>query len=114
MKTGLTILLVMFISIAVLLIIAHVLKASEKYTDLPGGNYGETLSNIQMLERKLPYQYQKNDSINTDYKPYVINEYRLTRPNSERDQFDEAIMTTDSNAWGPPPFLHQYGSENLH
>lgn len=104
MKTGLTILLVMFISIAVLLIIAHALKPSEKYTDLPCGNYGE-----QILERKLPYQYQKNDSIN---KPFVINKRRVMHPNSERDQFEEAIMTAPINAWGSPPVLHQYGSEN--
>ena len=34
MKTGITILVVMFVSITILLIMVHTLKSGEKYTDL--------------------------------------------------------------------------------
>ena len=48
MKTGITILVVMFVSITILLIIAYTIKHREKYTDLPplpSGNWKNSCDN---------------------------------------------------------------------
>lgn len=53
MKTEITILVVMFVSITILLIIAYTLKSGEKYTDLPPREYQESCHNMSVTGNTL-------------------------------------------------------------